>query len=200
MYTKQIICLIKDDYMKKYVDRRVKYTKMVLRDALTDLLAHKPISKITVKEICELADINRSTFYSHYEDQFDLLESLKKDLYDNIRMHIINRDFYDENEDLYGLTLNIMKYIKSNKKICYLLFGENGDLIFQKRILNIMKPPFFKGLEEKLGKSKTEYLYAYVISGSIGIIQNWLKNDLKETPEEISALIVDLSSHGLKQY
>jgi len=186
--------------MKKYVDRRVKYTKMVLRDALTDLLIDKPITKITVKEICELADINRSTFYSHYDDQFDLLESLKSELYDNIRAHIINRDFYDENEDLYGLTLNIMKYIERNKKICYLLFGENGDLIFQKKILNIMKPPFFKGLEEKLGKSKTEYLYAYVISGSIGIIQNWLKHDLKETPEEISSLIVDFASYGLKQY
>ena len=49
-------------------DRRVKYTKMVLRNALIKLLETKPISRITIKEICEEADINRTTYYAHYTD------------------------------------------------------------------------------------------------------------------------------------
>jgi len=55
-------------------DRRVKYRKMVLRESLTKLMQEKPISRITIKELCEDADINRATFYSHYNDQFDLLK------------------------------------------------------------------------------------------------------------------------------
>ena len=54
-------------------DRRVKYTKMVLKESLIDLLSKKDISCITIKQICEEADINRATFYTHYSDQFDLL-------------------------------------------------------------------------------------------------------------------------------
>ena len=49
-------------------DRRTKYTKSVIRQALFDLLKEKPLNKITVTDICKMADINRSTFYSYYED------------------------------------------------------------------------------------------------------------------------------------
>ena len=55
-------------------DARVKYTKMVLKKALLELMQHKPVNKITVKEICERAELNRATFYAHYSDCFDLLE------------------------------------------------------------------------------------------------------------------------------
>ena len=54
-------------------DARVKYTKMVLKKALLELMQHKPVNKITVKEICERAELNRATFYAHYSDCFDLL-------------------------------------------------------------------------------------------------------------------------------
>ena len=51
-------------------DRRTKYTKSVIRQALFDLLKEKPLNKITVTDICKMADINRSTFYSYYEDVY----------------------------------------------------------------------------------------------------------------------------------
>lgn len=59
-------------------DARVKYTKMVLKKALLELMQHKPVNKITVKEICERAELNRATFYAHYSDCFDLLESMRR--------------------------------------------------------------------------------------------------------------------------
>ena len=55
----------------KKKDRRVKYTKKALKNSLIDSLKEKTIEKITVKELCEKADVNRGTFYSHYSDQFD---------------------------------------------------------------------------------------------------------------------------------
>jgi len=51
------------------LDRRVKYTRMVLKESFINLLEKKDISQITIKEICEDADINRATFYAHYNDQ-----------------------------------------------------------------------------------------------------------------------------------
>lgn len=61
--------------MKK-TDARVRYTQKVLKDSLLRLLEKKPINKITVKEVCELAELNRATFYAHYTDCFALLESI----------------------------------------------------------------------------------------------------------------------------
>lgn len=182
------------------MDRRVKYTKMVLRNALIELLSEKPISKITVKAICEKADVNRSTFYTHYTDQYDLLQNLKDELFDNIKTHITSHNFRGKDEDLYLITYNVMLYIKDNQKICTLLFGENGDMKFQKRVFSILQSPFYNGLDIVLGERKTEYVFSYVISGSLGLIQNWLKNNLEEPPEDIARLITNLASSGMQLY
>ena len=69
-------------------DRRTKYTKSVIRQALFDLLKEKPLNKITVTDICKMADINRSTFYSYYEDVYALLTQIKNELIENIVQHL----------------------------------------------------------------------------------------------------------------
>ena len=72
-------------------DARVKYTKMVLKKALLELMQHKPVNKITVKEICERAELNRATFYAHYSDCFDLLESIEEELFGQFERSIYTR-------------------------------------------------------------------------------------------------------------
>jgi AcrR family transcriptional regulator len=69
-------------------DRRVIYTKMMLKESLINLLEKKDISKISVKEICKNADINRTTFYNHYNDQYDLMRKLENELIENIGIHL----------------------------------------------------------------------------------------------------------------
>ena len=61
----------------KTQDARVRYTKMMIRNSLLELLSTKPIAKITVTEICERAGINRATFYAHYTDPTDQLHWLQ---------------------------------------------------------------------------------------------------------------------------
>ena len=67
------------------MDRRVKYTKKVIKDTLLELLQKKDISSITVKEICDLADINRGTFYRYYLDVYDLLKNIEQEFIDEIK-------------------------------------------------------------------------------------------------------------------
>ena len=61
-------------------DRRKEYTKRVIRESVFKLLKKKRLSDITVKEICEDADVNRATFYRNYLDIFDLYEKIEEDL------------------------------------------------------------------------------------------------------------------------
>ena len=67
--------------MKK-IDARIRYTRRVLKQSFLTLLKQKPVNKITVKEVCELAELNRATFYTHYSDCFALLESIEQDILD----------------------------------------------------------------------------------------------------------------------
>ena len=72
------------------VDRRVRKTKKILRECLTQLLKEKKIQDITVRELTEMADLNRGTFYLHYKDVFDLLEQTEEELLTAFRQ-LLNR-------------------------------------------------------------------------------------------------------------
>ena len=75
-------------------DPRVRYTRMIMQTAFLELLRQKPVSKITVCEICEKAEINHNTFYKHYHDCYDLLDKLKEDAlarFDELLAGIENR-------------------------------------------------------------------------------------------------------------
>ncbi len=65
-------------------NRRVRYTRMVLRETLLSLLQQYPLNKITVSRICEQADVNRSTFYLYYKDAYDLLDQIETELVEQI--------------------------------------------------------------------------------------------------------------------
>ena len=94
-------------------DRRTKYTKSVIRQALFDLLKEKPLNKITVTDICKMADINRSTFYSYYEDVYALLTQIQNELFENIVVTLGNDNWFDD----------ILHLIDQNRDLCQVLIG-----------------------------------------------------------------------------
>ena len=119
----------------KTEDRRVKYTKMVLKESFIKLLEIKNITQISIKEICEGADVNRATFYTHYNDQYDFMEQIQDELIENIENHLA---VYTKNElpvIPVDTVEHIFEYIKENARLCKLLLSERGDLRFQKRVL-----------------------------------------------------------------
>lgn len=74
--------------MEKKSDRRIRRTKALLRHGLAQLMSEKSVNEVTVKELVDLVDINRSTFYLHYTDIYNMLESVEDELFDEI-LHTI---------------------------------------------------------------------------------------------------------------
>ena len=68
--------------MKEKEDRRVRKTKRLLREGLAKLMLEKPVKNITVREISELVDINRGTFYLHYKDIYDMVEQIQNEIFE----------------------------------------------------------------------------------------------------------------------
>ncbi|MBP1755124.1 MAG: TetR family transcriptional regulator [Firmicutes bacterium] len=182
-------------------DRRVRYTKMVIKESFIHLLESKDISQITIKEICTNADINRATFYSHYNDQYDLLRKIEEELLLNIKAHL--EEFYQMNSstDVVMLAENIFEYLEKNSRLCKLLLSEDGDFNFQKQIMMLVYDNIIDVLTDnnRLTKEDAEYVYSFTITGCVGIVQKWLHDDIKKSPHYMAEMVIKLTT-GLIDY
>lgn len=180
-------------------DRRVKYTKMVLKESFIKLLEKKDISQITIKEICEDADINRATFYAHYSDQHDLLRKIENELLDNVREHLKEFDQQDNSMNAVNVAEKIFEYIKENAKLCKLLLSERGDFGFQKRVMMLVYDKIITDLtvHNKISKEDAEYIYYFTITGCVGIVQKWLDEDLKKSSRFMAEMVITLTMKSM---
>ncbi len=182
-------------------DRRVKYTKMVLRESLIMLLQKKPISRITVKELCELADINRATFYTHYTDQFDLLRKVSDELIADITSYV-DSGLKEGETGLMPMLTMIFEYLDKNSEFCRVLLGMNVDIDFQTYVMQIIKERIVLEWRKKKSVDQTtiDYVYAYVANGCIGVIRKWLFDSDPRTPREMAVLITRLANQAVAEF
>ena len=112
-------------------DVRVRYTKMFIKQSLTELLKTKPLKKITVKEICEKAEINRATFYKHYLDVYDLLDQIENQFIEELKQ-ALKAEHNRQPKVIFNL---IMSSLQKDSETYKALFSEHGDPEFRLRIL-----------------------------------------------------------------
>lgn len=170
-------------------NRRTIYTKKLIKDSLIELLQTREIHQVTVTDICKKADINRGTFYTHYKDAFDLLQSLEDDLFNQITQYITETPVNEYNN---ALLLKVLELIAENKALCKILFCRQKDNRFLERILSVASMADFEKVcshSNDFMKSHINYFIRYCVGGCVSIIQSWLENDLPESPIEIVAII-----------
>ncbi|MGM0837323.1 MAG: TetR/AcrR family transcriptional regulator [Bacillota bacterium] len=181
------------------MDRRKKYTRMVLKESLLELLKEKSIATITIKEICEHADINRSTFYAHYSSQYDLLVAIDEEFTEDM-IQTLNQYNFSKEEEAYQMTEKIFEYIAAKSDICKILLSEHTEVQFQKKGMSIAKEFIFKNWltdQKQLDRETYDYLSIFYVSGSIYMIKDWLENGMKKTPKEMAELLHHFINRGL---
>lgn len=179
------------------LDRRVKYTKMMLKNSIVELLGEKPIEKVTVKEICERADVNRGTFYSHYSDQFDLYNSIVDELLNGIFERLGDILRAGQQSMLKSVTL-VYDYIKENSKLVEILLDGRIKYGIDARINEIVESIYLHDIK-KSAENRTEIdaAYSFIASANLGIIKYWLSSGMKMSVEEMAALSIKLSYNGI---
>lgn len=183
-------------------DRRTKYTKMVLKESLMKLMQQKPLAKITIKELCETADINRCTFYAHYTDQYDLLRQIEDEMLKEVEEMLSNYSYRTDQTEAYQMLERIFIYVAENREICALLLSDQGDAAFQKRLMKIAQHQQVQNwsLKKGMDAETAEYIYLFSVNGSIGLVQSWLKNGLNKSPAEIAEMVTKLTNCGLSAF
>jgi len=183
-------------------DRRTRYTRMVLRESLMSLMEQKDIAKITIKELCQRADVNRSTFYAYYRDQYDLLRQVEDEILDELNANLTGFDVNDSHET-FRILEKIFHFIQDNSDFCRLLLSEKGDVSFQKRVMDLYQSRYIEQWLANRGEvdlETVEYLYLYLVNGSIGVVQNWLRSGMQKTPREMAELLLRIVNQGMSAF
>jgi AcrR family transcriptional regulator len=171
---------------KEDMDRRQKRTREALYSAFASLLLKESYSAITVKEIIDLANVGRSTFYSHFETKDDLLNSISDDLFDHV---FITQGKGENHEHSESFTLkeqlaHFAYHVKTTPLYSELLSSSSSALFFEhlkKRLIDY----FGDKLHFKNPAIPTSFLAESVVSGFLNILSYWIHDGMKETPEEL---------------
>lgn len=163
-----------------------------------DLMKEKPISSVTVKELCERADINRSTFYTHYADQFALVEQIEDELIQDLEKYL-NTVNFDTEEETKEMTERLLEYLASRADDCKTLLNYDGDSTFQRKV-TLVAYRFILNEQmtaKQIDPTITEYISSFIVNGCIQMMKLWLYNNMDKSPKEMSLLINNFINKGL---
>jgi AcrR family transcriptional regulator len=190
-------------------DLRIIRTKESIREALVELIDEKGFEAITVKDITAMAKINRGTFYAHYQDKYDLMTKCEEEIM--VEMSRIAKQNFpgviaalETNSTTlaaFPLVVSIFEYLNENSGFMKAVLGPKGDLSFQTRLKDFMRKTMFGNNPNSLIKEENllvpgQYLASYVASAHIGVIQQWLDSDRKESPQEMARTLSTITING----
>lgn len=183
-------------------DWRIKRTKMLLQNALVDLMLEKAVGKISVKELTQKADVNRSTFYLHYLDIYDMLEQMENEFVETIQGFF--HDFFTPLPTSMPLTLfvNISEWLEQDKEYYVkLLRGSASGYIFEElesrirdEFLTLLYLIF---LDEESLDLRTRV--NFTVSGTVGVLRMWVMEGGNISLVELSETIDDILNNGMIQ-
>ena len=184
--------------MEKKVDRRVMKTRRQLKKGLAALMKEKSVNQITVKELVEEVDINRSTFYLHFKDIQDLLREIEENMEAQIKRAIEEHPIVSGNENAFYFIEDMFRVLDEEREISKALIGPNGDMGFIHRIERIIKENS-RGTLEKMFPGKKEdlkYFYAFCLSGCLGLVKVWLNEGEEKSPEEMAQMTFNMIANA----
>lgn len=174
------------------MNRQQNRTRRAIFSAFTELLSQKNYNKITVQEIIDLADIGRSTFYSHFETKDDLIKEICKEVFDHIFSHDLSREcvkkFENENNNPEIVITHILYHLKENQKNLVAILTCESSYLF----INYFKEYIYKVIDayilidEEIYEVPLNFLKNHITCSFIETIKWWIKDKMKQSPEEIS--------------
>ena len=184
--------------MNKITDIRVTKTNIAIRKAFIEIMEEEGFSKLNVKKIIDRAKINRSTFYAHYMDKYDLLEKIEdqflnglKDIEIPVPEELIREKSFSTEYFLTHVEF-VISYLKENGKLMTLLMSDKGDPAFSNKLNEVLKQIWLdKKITDKLSIPQN-YAIAAVTGMITSVIVEWVKSDFKESEKEFEQIVIKI--------
>ncbi|WP_099468991.1 TetR/AcrR family transcriptional regulator [Konateibacter massiliensis] len=190
------------------MDRRQQKTREAIFEAFGSLLSAKRYSKITIQEIIEKANVGRSTFYAHFETKDDLLKEMCTELFEHIFSKSLDmettHDFSLTAKDSSSMLTHILYHLRDNKRnIIGLLNSESNELFlfyFKQYLNELITSSMLDGVEEEKAAIPYDFLVEHISGSFVVLVQWWIKNKMRQSPEEISGYFEAVIAPVLPQF
>lgn len=171
-------------------DRRVKKTNRALREELIKLLETKDIKEITVKELTEAADVNRSTFYFYYEDIYDMVKQMQNEIYDVFYETVIDSsEKVTQVEEYVGYIKRFFDFCKDNEIQCKFVLSNDINNELTEKIKKAVRSNIPDSRLVYPATSPAHYLTTFAISGITGTVIEWIEDGMQADAQEMAQFI-----------
>ena len=171
-------------------NRRTIVTKKLLKTALMELMQEKQFSHITIKELCERADLNRTTFYLHYTNLEILLNEIEGETAHKTLEYIHN--IQDSNDEVSQITI-FLNYIKDNSSLFRTLLCNNPNGVFRDTFLNNLMNSTRETMTTYKTPSQTYYVQTFIMTGSLNVVTKWIDDDFEMPVDSLADLIFKMT-------
>lgn len=175
-----------------------RQTKQDFIAAFWQLYEQKPIEKISINQLCQLAGYNRATFYNHFDNIYALLDDAVDALLTPVKKKIFSLQGFHHLLQGDAIETVFFTYFQEQNRTIELLFRRQNDYVLRKQV----KKAFLQFLSDNHSPSretyeKIELLLDYHLSGVLGVIHGWYQNG-KQLPEQaVIQKIVEISTQGV---
>ena len=185
---------------EKKEDRRVRRTKKLLTQALTQLMQTKQINEITVKELTDLADMNRGTFYLYYKDIYDMLEKIEDSIFEAIGGISLLHEHDASAAQTEPILLDLFRFIGENQEMCRVLLSPHGDMNFLHRLNGVVREKcleIWPANQESQSEADFDYHYNFAVFGCAGLIRAWVNRNCQESAEQMAEMANAMIRRGI---
>lgn len=177
-------------------DRRPQKTKRALKTVLVDLLQTRDLQTISIKEITDLADISRGTFYLHYDDILALYQAIEEDVVNQISSIIQAKVPFQDEDELDKIINSVFEYLTEHIKECDALL-RTDSASFLSNVFERNRPKVSETWETSYGSKEHMQAYSYIFlsHGFAGVLKHWMTFGKLETPRQIAGIVKRLLSY-----
>ena len=171
-------------------NQRIALIKELIHRALIALLKEQDIHKISIRELCGIAGINRTTFYNHYGSQYDVLAEMEQVFLNDVAAFL-----FEGNDQNRKPMEQVLRYLESNLEFVRLLFNSNVDPEFPRKLFSLS--PIQQTLQrisarEALEREQDDTM-SFLLYGGYQIVQIWINKDNdRDSPEWMAEMIENL--------
>ena len=178
-------------------NQRTRLSKKLFQNAVLELLEEKGgIEKISVRELCAKAQLNRSTFYAHYTEPREVLAEAEEEILEETAAHIkrIGEQLTGGGKEYLS---SFLRYVRDHDRVFRVLLVTAADPAFKSRFIQLSILNLFQHMQLTIDNEKQQYVYSYLLNGSFGILTQWIRSDYAAAVPELVELLFTLNSSAL---
>lgn len=169
--------------------KRNSKVRIAIKKSLITLLENKPIGQVSIKELCENADISRAAFYKHFCDMNEFIEVIEKEFLEDLQDKIDAAGENGVKTGFHEAFAFISELLKSDPELYRVICSKNGDMYFTTLAVDYCREYIEPDLRKKshmFSDKTSEKLYSFASQGCGGLLNSWVMNGMSDSTENLT--------------